>query len=54
MTKAEAHAYDCEWHLDQYDWECTCGAVPNPEEIKPEWLKAPGGPDRRKSKKEER
>jgi hypothetical protein len=21
------HRNDCDWHLDQYDWECTCGAV---------------------------
>ena len=21
------HADNCEWHFDQYDWECTCGAV---------------------------
>lgn len=41
MSKAGAHADNCEWHLDQYDFECTCGAVPNPEEIKPQWLKAP-------------
>lgn len=20
------HAIDCDWHCDQYDWECTCGA----------------------------
>jgi hypothetical protein len=19
------HAWDCDWHLDQYPWECTCG-----------------------------
>lgn len=34
------HARDCDWHLDQYDFECTCGAVSNPQEIKPDWLKA--------------
>lgn len=21
------HASDCEWHIDQYPWECTCGFV---------------------------
>lgn len=21
------HAHDCDWHCDQYDWECTCGAM---------------------------
>lgn len=20
-----AHAADCDWHCDQYDFECTCG-----------------------------
>lgn len=24
------HADNCDWHLDQYDNECTCGAVPKP------------------------
>lgn len=19
------HAVDCDWHCDQYPWECTCG-----------------------------
>jgi len=23
--KPTDHAYDCDWHLDQYWWECTCG-----------------------------
>lgn len=27
MTPALKHATDCDWHLDQYDQECTCGAV---------------------------
>lgn len=22
----DAHAKDCEWHTDQSDWDCTCGA----------------------------
>jgi len=22
------HADDCGWHVDQYPWECTCGAIP--------------------------
>jgi hypothetical protein len=21
------HKPDCDWHADQYWWECTCGAV---------------------------
>ena len=27
MNTAARHHIDCEWHLDQYDWECTCGAT---------------------------
>lgn len=50
MTRAAAHALNCDWHLDQYDFECTCGAVPNPEEIKPSWLKAPAGPHQQNSR----
>lgn len=26
-TPARAHTKDCEWHLDQYDHECSCGAT---------------------------
>jgi hypothetical protein len=37
------HADDCGWHLDQYSWECTCGAIPDPDKFKPEWLKAATG-----------
>lgn len=22
------HAKDCDWHVDQYPWECTCGFIP--------------------------
>ena len=22
------HSFGCDWHLDQYPWECTCGALP--------------------------
>jgi hypothetical protein len=25
------HAEDCDWHLDQYEWECTCRNEPEPE-----------------------
>ena len=25
-SEKRVHASDCEWHLDQYPWECTCGA----------------------------
>ena len=21
------HRSDCDWHIDQYPWECTCGAI---------------------------
>ena len=24
------HADDCDWHVDQYPWECTCGAIKPP------------------------
>lgn len=27
MTRAADHHIDCEWHHDQYDFECTCGAT---------------------------
>lgn len=23
------HADNCDWHADQYPWECTCGAIPH-------------------------
>jgi hypothetical protein len=29
MNTAALHHIDCEWHHDQYDRECTCGAVKN-------------------------
>jgi hypothetical protein len=29
MNTAALHHTDCEWHHDQYDRECTCGAVKN-------------------------
>ena len=22
------HDDNCDWHVDQYPWECTCGAIP--------------------------
>jgi hypothetical protein len=25
------HARDCEWHCEQYPWECTCGLIAVPE-----------------------
>jgi hypothetical protein len=28
MTDKRTHTSDCEWHIDQYPWECTCGAIP--------------------------
>lgn len=27
---AKHHTYECEWHLDQYDRDCTCGAIVSP------------------------
>jgi len=27
MTEKRIHASDCDWHLDQYPWECTCGLI---------------------------
>lgn len=38
MTCAADHHPDCDWHLDQYDFECTCGAViaPPPLKAKPQ------------------
>ena len=38
--RASDHGDQCEWHHDQYPWECTCGAIPDPDKFKPEWLKA--------------
>lgn len=32
------HGPQCNWHWDQYDWECDCGAIPNPEALKPAWI----------------
>lgn len=26
------HADDCDWHFEQYDWECTCGLTTPPRE----------------------
>lgn len=26
MTTPSGHSANCDWHLDQYPWECTCGA----------------------------
>lgn len=28
MTDKRTHTSDCDWHVDQYPWECTCGAIP--------------------------
>jgi hypothetical protein len=27
MTDKSTHASDCDWHVDQYPWECTCGLI---------------------------
>jgi hypothetical protein len=34
MTEPPKHHTICEWHLDQYPWECTCGLTAP----KPEWF----------------
>lgn len=28
MTEKGTHTSDCDWHVDQYPWECTCGVIP--------------------------
>lgn len=33
-----SHRPSCDWYWDQYDWECTCGAIENPEALKPRWI----------------
>lgn len=32
------HGPQCNWHWDQYDWECDCGAVADPASLKPKWI----------------
>jgi len=27
MYPTPTHSKDCDYHLDQYPWECTCGAI---------------------------
>lgn len=30
LGEQRQHKWDCEWHCEQYPWECTCGlTVPN-------------------------
>jgi hypothetical protein len=36
VAKATNHSGDCEWHLDQYPWECTCGLLPRMSYL--EWV----------------
>lgn len=43
FPRASEHGDQCDWHLDQYPWECTCGAIPDPDKFKPKWLKASAG-----------
>jgi hypothetical protein len=38
-TKASDHSIDCDWHFDQYPWECTCGAIACPQKYAPEHIK---------------
>lgn len=28
VPDATTHSGDCDWHMDQYPWECTCGLLP--------------------------
>ena len=33
MSDKSTHASDCEWHVDQYPWECTCGFIPRKKAV---------------------
>jgi hypothetical protein len=33
VNTASLHHIDCPWQLDQYPWECTCGATAAKAEI---------------------
>lgn len=39
MPNATGHHTNCEWHFEQYPWECTCGAIPDAEARRPAWLR---------------
>lgn len=43
MIDPRRHSDNCDWHVDQYPWECVCGAIENPDQFKPQWLKAAAG-----------
>jgi len=52
VAKYAAHADFCEWHHDQYDFECTCDALTPEQKKRPDWLRrdrvvAPGRERRR-------
>jgi hypothetical protein len=32
-TTPSGHAKDCEWHAEQYPWECTCGLIQRPSSM---------------------
>lgn len=51
-TRAAEHADNCDWHLDQYPHECTCGAIVDPDKFKPQRLKAPSSQMDEMSKKD--
>lgn len=38
LPTASGHHMDCDWHVDQYPHECTCGAIPDPAACRPAWL----------------
>lgn len=54
LPRACNHHKDCEWHFDQYPWECTCGAIPDPHQFRPKWLKATVEPDQQTTTSEEK
>jgi len=45
IRRAHEHADFCDWHVDQYPWECRCGAIPDPEAHRPAWLSPGFEPD---------
>lgn len=42
-VRRASHEPDCGYHLDQYPWECSCGAIPDAASKRPVSL---GGPER--------
>jgi hypothetical protein len=52
LPLASKHHPDCGWHFEQYPWECDCGAIVDPDEFLPEWLKGMVVPEQPESEKE--